>query len=180
MLNKVKLAYDLGYRIINGNAISKKGKCLKPMLTSTGYRSFSIRLPVATGQRKTCRIAYHRLVAYQKYGDNMFAPSVIVRHHDGDCLNNLDDNILIGTPSDNMMDQTLQVRRAKSIKASTVNRVLTDEEVTRLKEDRFVHGLTYSQLATKYCIGHKGHAHYIANHEYVTKKTTHFASVAQE
>lgn len=146
---------------------------MKPQLSEHGYAQFTVRLPVRyeAGTRKSLRVMTHRLVAYQKYGDAMFAPGIVVRHRDGNPLNNHADNILIGTQSDNMMDMPQATRKRTAIAATTKNRVLTDEQVRALKEDRFVHGLTYQQLSDKYEIGNKGHAYYIANHEYVSSKT---------
>lgn len=168
----LNLAYQAGYRVVDGSIISPKGKHLKGRLSTTGYLEFSYRLPVSfkQGIRLTKPVKVHRLVALQKYGDIVFDDSIVVRHKDGNPLNNLEDNILIGNHSDNMMDKPKEVRVRLSMNATVKNRVLTDEEVLNLKTDRFVHGLTYQQLADKYHICDKGHAHYIANHQYVTQK----------
>lgn len=168
----IKIAYDAGYRIVKGKILSPRKKELQGSIGAWGYRVFSIRLPVSfvPGIRKTKQIKAHRLLAYQKFGDEIFKPDIVVRHKDGNPLNNLDDNILIGSQSENMMDKPIAARIISSMNASQKNRILTDEEVAQLKTDRFVHGLTYQQLADKYEIGNKGHAHYVANHQYVTKK----------
>lgn len=169
----VRIAYEAGYRIVRGKIISPKGKTLKGRIED-GYVKFGIRLPVSftRGKRKCKSIKVHKMVAYQKYGEKSLESNVVIRHRDNDSLNNLDDNILMGSHSDNMMDKPESVRLSQSITASTHIRVLTDDQVAAVKTDRLVNGLSYSQLAEKYGLSGKGQAHYIVNHEYVTSKTT--------
>lgn len=167
--NKLVLAYTKGYRVVNGILLNPDGKPLKPRLNTAGYPCFSFRPTIKeAGKRCTFTVPLHRLVAYQKYGDAMFAPGIVVRHKDGNPLNAQSDNILIGTSHDNMMDKDAQIRRKQAILATAKNRVLTDAQVAALKHDRHVLGLSYRQLSDKYGLGNKGHAYYIANHEYVS------------
>lgn len=98
----------------------------------------------------------------------MFSPGILVRHKDNNCLNNLPDNILIGTHQDNMMDKPISARVSQAVRASTHIRVLSDEDVAAVKRDR-ANGLTYPELVAKYHLSGKGQAHYIVNHNYVTK-----------
>jgi hypothetical protein len=173
-LNRIKIAYEQGYRVRNGEVFSGKGNKLKLRLNDFGYPMFSFRVQVKylTEQRRKTHIVHvHRLVAYQKYGDAMFEPGIVVRHKDGNPLNAQPDNILIGTHSDNMMDKSVESRRKSAIAATVKNRVLTDEQVVALKHDRHVLGMSYRLLAIKYGIRDKSHAHYIANHDYVSVKT---------
>jgi hypothetical protein len=168
----IKIAYEAGYRIIDGKIMSPKLKELKGNIHHTGYRVFSIRVPVAyaPGVRKTKAIKVHRLVAYQKYGAAIFEEGLVVRHKDGNPLNNFDDNILIGSQSDNMMDRPKHARRKTAIAASQKNRVMTDEQLTAMRHDRLVCGLTYQEIADKYGLKNKGHAHDMVNRNYVTTK----------
>ncbi len=169
--NKIELAYRKGFRVINNMPYNPDGKRLKVRLNTAGYPVFAFRPSVKdVGKRCMFTIPLHRLVAYQKYGALMFEPNTVVRHRDSNPLNALSDNILIGTPSDNMMDKSKESRRKQAIIATTKNRILSDEEVIKLKYDRHVLGMTYQQLSDKYGIGNKGQAYYVANHEYVSKK----------
>lgn len=64
------------------------------------------------------QIRVHRLQAWQKFGDAMYAPGIVCRHLDGNSKNNHRDNIGIGTQSDNMMDRRPEDRRAHAMKAN--------------------------------------------------------------
>jgi len=57
----------------------------------------------------------HRLQAYQKYGYKLYTKGIIVRHKDGNKLNNSWSNIIIGTASENQMDipEQIRIKRAK-------------------------------------------------------------------
>jgi hypothetical protein len=104
IMNIIIETYNKGYRVIEGNLYNPKGILIKGYIDN-GYRCTKIRynsIPV--------RLQFHRLLAYQKYRDEMFEEGIEVRHLDGDSLNNLDDNIAIGTHQENMMDIPKQKR----------------------------------------------------------------------
>lgn len=106
-------AYNRGYRINDeGHAISPHGKVLKPYKTPKGYYRFNIRINKVTGN-----VFYHRLMAYQKYGELLFAANC-VRHLNGNSIDNSYDNIEIGSWSDNMMDIPKEIRVRKSANAN--------------------------------------------------------------
>jgi hypothetical protein len=64
------------------------------------------------------QIRVHRLQAWQKYGDAIYAPGMVCRHLDGNSFNNHRDNIALGTQSDNMMDKSPKNRRIDALRAS--------------------------------------------------------------
>ena len=68
-----------------------------------------------------------------------------------------------------MLDQTKEVRLRKSLNATVLNMVFTDDEIELIRADK-VNGLTYRQLVEKWKMSGKGQAHYIVNHKYQTKK----------
>lgn len=112
-MNKVKITHDKGYRITKtGGILNPKGEPLKG--ATSVYVHIGVRIG---GKRKKCKV--HRLQAYQKFGDKMFEDGVVVRHLDGNPLNNSWDNIAIGTHSDNMMDMSKEVRLAKALHATS-------------------------------------------------------------
>lgn len=150
-----------GYHVINGEVFSPyRNKPLKASPDDRGYRSF-------TYQKKPVYV--HRVVAFQKYGYKMFDPELEVRHLDNNKLNNVDDNIVLGTHTDNMRDCLEDVRVNKSIKASTRLRKFSDEEMEEIRACR-KEGSTYSELMSQFNISSKGSLHYILNTKYVTKK----------
>ena len=109
-------------------------------------------------------VEVHKLVAYQKYGNKLLEPKIEVRHLDGDSLNNLEENIAIGTRVDNVQDVLPEDRLASSINASTFNRKFTDLE---MEEIRKFH-TSYKETMERFDISSKGTLHYILNTKYQT------------
>lgn len=166
-MKREALAYERGYRVVQGVLYNPFGVPLKGY-NKKGYMKFSLVVGSRTDKtRKNYGVFFHRLVAYQKYGDRIYEEGIVVRHKDGNSLNNLNDNILIGSPSDNMMDKKPEDRLYWSINASTSLRVLTDEEVELVRHRR-KQGISYAQLAVEFSLSGKGHAHYIVNNTYKT------------
>ena len=84
-----------------GDLYSKDGTKIKPEINKEGtpYKSFKI-----WHNNNTNKVKFHRLQAYQKFGDKIFNKGVEVRHLDNDSLNNSWDNIDIGSSSVNKQD----------------------------------------------------------------------------
>lgn len=165
------LAYEKGYRVENGNVISCRNKIVKLGKDTTGYFVFYFRFPAKIYKRKTINIKVHRLVAYQKFGKKIFEDGVVVRHLDGNKLNNLDENIGIGSQSDNMMDKTKEARLQHSLLATVKNRKFTDEQIKLIREDHKIHKMTYPEIMKKWEITSKSSLSYMINNEYKTKKS---------
>lgn len=85
------------YVYSRGNLVFRRGKSLKTPIGGTGYRIVNLNLGGVSRQYKV-----HRLVA-----EAFLAPSANpwVCHKDGDCLNNLVENLYWGTGSDNAQDR---------------------------------------------------------------------------
>jgi hypothetical protein len=111
----------------------------------------------------------HRLVAYQKYGMNIFNPNFEVRHLDGNIVNNLDDNIILGSHKENMMDKPEAVRQFHSIRAASVLRKFTDYEIEKIRAYHIKCG-SYKQTMSIFNITSKGTLCYILNVNYKTKR----------
>lgn len=153
-------AYDKGYRIIKGIVKYKKRK-IKPGITTSGYQKFAIRNE--NGERAEAMV--HRLVAYQKYGDKMFEEGIQVRHRDGNILNNLRNNILIGTSSQNQLDKSPEVRLRCAIKASEAIKKYDHDLIMQLHNE----GLSYKKIMKKLNIKSKGTISFIINKSIVAK-----------
>lgn len=158
----LKLAYLKGYRAVDGKIISPYGRILKLGLDKTGYLKFYIYI----GNNLRDEVYVHRLVAYQKYGNKMFNSDLVVRHLDGNRTNNKDNNILLGTQTDNLMDRPEASRMKHSIHAATKLRKFTDKE---MDEIRIFHSGSYKDTMEMFSISSKGTLHRILNKEYKTK-----------
>lgn len=84
---------------------------------------------------------------------------MVVRHLNGNILDNSITNIEIGTNSDNMMDIPEKIRQKRS---SNANKKYPDDIVSLIKSDR-EKGMSYKELMNKYNILSKGTLSYIIN-----------------
>jgi len=157
----VKLAFEKGYRVINGVPTNPRGKALKGSI-ECGYWFIK---PF----KHLSNISFHRLAAYQKYGNLIFNKEKEVRHLDGNSLKNNENNIDLGTHQENMLDQLPRNRFKKSIKAANRKRRFTDEEIDQIRTD-YLNTRSYKLVMEKWNISSKGTLYYIINNNYVTEK----------
>lgn len=122
LLTAVKKGYSISD---NGDLLNKKGQILIGSC-HRGYKYFSVR-----HEGKDVTVSFHRLAAYQKFGNKIFSEGIEVRHLNGDSLDNSSNNIRIGTHSENMMDVELKDRVIKSLKAASKRRKYDRDEVKR-------------------------------------------------
>lgn len=152
-------AYNIGYRVINNNIVSPFTEgFLSGKITNSGYIAFTI---------DGYNVDAHRLVAFQKFGFKLFDSKIVVRHIDNNKLNNMWDNIMIGTQKDNILDNPVSNRVKYSINASTKIRKFTDKEMEQIRK---FHRGSYKETMGAFNITSKGTLHYILNTKYVTKK----------
>ena len=142
-------AYEKGYRIINGELFNPLNSKLNGWKDKNGYRIFHI-------SKNGSPIHFHRLVAYQKFGDEIFKEGIEVRHLDNNNLNNFDDNIAIGTRFDNIMDIS---KKQRSINAGNQSRKYPHEKIIEFYNEC----KSYLQTMEKFGISSKGTLHYILN-----------------
>ncbi len=133
----VRTAFDRGYRVTqSGDVTSPAGgtRKLRSHAKRRGqppYLSFSL----AVGER-TATIYVHKLAALQLFGDAAFAPDVVVRHLDGDSVNNSLANLALGSQTENAFDRLPESRKAHALKAAAARRLLSDDQVRALVERR--------------------------------------------
>lgn len=146
--------FDKGFKIEKGKVFSQYGReiCLN---NREGYLGFSHRMR----DGKTRRVEVHRLVAYKKFGSRIFKKELEVRHLDGDCQNNFDDNIDLGTPSDNAMDKLPEVRMNAALIATSYCKIHLHDEVIKRRNE----GATYSEIMNEFDISSKGTVSFIIN-----------------
>lgn len=158
----VAYAYEKGYRVLDGNVISPfRAEPLALQINTHGYFRFSVSY---YGQREV--ILVHRLLAFQKYGTEIFRNDLEVRHLDGNKFNNSTENIVLGTHSENQMDKPKYMLKRDAINASTHIRKFTDME---MEEIRAFHRGSYKETMEEFDITSKGTLHYILNMKYQTK-----------
>jgi hypothetical protein len=90
---------DKGYKFdVDGNVISPFNRYKRG-----GDKAKYIHIGF-TYEGKHIRVLAHRLQAYIKYGDAIYAKGIVVRHLDGNPKNNKLENIAIGNQLDNWND----------------------------------------------------------------------------
>lgn len=151
-----KILFDRGYYVDKqGNLYNPKGVQILGSIQSSGRRGTGVKI----NDNKVRNITFHRMVAYAKYGDRLYDENVLVRHLDGNPLNNSWDNIAIGTPHDNMMDVDKDMRILRSALAFQKYPFSVVEEIRELRNK----GWSYSQLMAKFGISSKGTLSYLVN-----------------
>jgi len=150
-------AFTLGYKISKDRLLNPYGVLVAQKLDDKGYYS------VMLGPRGArTRIRMHRLIAFDKFGNDMFNYQC-VRHKNGNQTDNSHDNLILGTHSDNRMDMPEHVRKHLGKYAASKNRKLSAKEVDTLRSDRN-NGMSYKQLTDKYGIA-KSTVSYIVNNK---------------
>lgn len=148
----LKYAHNNGTTVSKcGNYVTNKnGKALSPYKDRNGYYRITVKLPVSLAPPNTARsVAIHRLKAYQMFKDDLFRKGVEVRHLNGIKTDNSDENISIGSHSDNMMDMDEFKRRKYAKNASNYGPYKGDAFWESVDKDRRS-GMTYSSLSEKY------------------------------
>jgi HNH endonuclease len=152
---KYLTAKERGY-VVDGNrniVIGPKGR-VKPVLKGDRL-FFKIKL-----KGKTAWVSLHRYVMFCKHGNRVF--KLLVRHLDGNPLNNSDDNLKLGTESDNMMDIKQSIRILKATKASRSQARYRGEPFWRRVRVLNKSGVSYRALSKRFKVS-KGTISYQLN-----------------
>ena len=146
-----KIAFNKGYyvddkgNIFNSNNITVNGNY------TNGYKVFNIR----DEKNNIIRIRVHRLVGYQKFGDEIYDENKVIRHLDNNSKNNCVENIGIGTYHDNRMDMPENERLELSKNANKNQKFLNDDEIIDLQK-QYSEGYRMKYLMKKFNIKSKG------------------------
>lgn len=140
-------AYNKGYRVNEGGEVVSPKNVIRKTRTIDRHSYRMLTFNVSVNGLKV-PVAVHRLVAYQKFNDEMLKPGIMVRHLDGNSLNNSPSNIAIGTASDNAFDipEIDRIRRARV--AGSAHSL--PEEVWVKIESEYANKVGYKKLAKKY------------------------------
>lgn len=120
----ILIAYNKGYRIKNGVILNAKNNPLKGCVDKLGYRYFMVKYKTVN-----YKVSVHRLAAYQEFGDKIFGEGLVVRHLDDDKENNNQENIVLGTQSDNAYDRPKNERLEHGRHANSFLKKFNHDEV---------------------------------------------------
>jgi len=88
------LAYEKGYRVVGNDVVGVTGQKLKLNASGKNYNPrFSVRGP----NREHLKVEAGKLSAYQKFGDRIFDPNLVIRHSDSDPMNIRESNFELMT-----------------------------------------------------------------------------------
>ena len=150
---KILYAYDKGYRVINGKAISPNGNELSVQYTGNRPR-FAIRV-----NGKVIKIYVSRLAAYQIFGNQIFDPEKFVFHANGNPLDNTEANLRLGSYSEAQMSKDQSVRQNAAVKATMSVRKHNHDEIIAMREK----GMNYEQIMQATGIKSKGTISFICS-----------------
>lgn len=160
MENKNKLAlitaFNKGYRTNGINVISHKGTMLTLIKSKENRLYFTVKF-----EKQSRSISVHRLMAFQKYGYDMFKEGIEVRHKNGNSLDNSEENILIGTHLENMRDVPEEIKRRKEIQIYATSFIKKYNHIQILNMHN--EGMSYSEIMNKTGIKSKGTISFIIN-----------------
>ena len=156
----IKECSEKGYEVLENGEVKGKIKILSLRIDKKGYKSFTFRNK--NGAREV--VLVHRLQAYKKFGDKIFEKGIVVRHLNGNSLDNSWDNIAIGTQSDNMFDRSKESLKEHSLIATRKrqDKFRTYKERCLIYED-LRNNIPYSEIMKTYNIPSKGTLSYMKN-----------------
>ena len=117
---------------------------------SKEYYTFTIRIGL-----KTRRVRVHRMQAYQKFKDKIYEDNIVVRHLNGNSLDNTFNNIGIGSQSENMFDRPREERAKHGRLAASFNIKYPKELIDEMKAF-YNNCKSYKQTMEKYNLSSKG------------------------
>lgn len=109
-ITKEQLAILAGFWILFDGTITRYGKVYNTYI-HYGYKELAF-----TYEKVPYHCQVHRLQSYIKYRELMYKKGIMVRHLNGNKLDNSWDNIAIGTAYDNAQDIPLEQRRQRGAK----------------------------------------------------------------
>lgn len=155
-----RLVTNKGYYVAYDGTFFGPRKHKIKSICDTGYIKTYVYFYKHEGKRKGKKLYAHRLQAYQKYGDKIFEEGIVVRHLDGDKLNNSYENIGIGTQLDNIYDMSKKQRIKRAMGSSRFSEIEM-QEIMNLRKN----GYTYKQIGELFKVS-KSTLSYLFNKAY--------------
>ena len=156
-MNKFEIAKEKGYYITDDGTAYSVNKKLKLMIKSKHDKCQYYYFNIKIDGNKNTKIEVHRLQAYQKFGDKMFEDGIVVRHLDGNSLNNSYSNIEIGTYKDNSLDIPKDKRMELAVYASNFMKKHNHEDIYQY----YCETKSYKKTMLKFDLTSKGTLNFI-------------------
>lgn len=142
--------YNKGYRVVDNELLDESGN-VRIKNARNGYAYFVTRL-----LGRNVHLMHHRIMAFHLYREDMFKDGILVRHLNGNRLDNYSNNIVLGTTFDNYYDipddirkRGIYILRENNDRCVEINRVFDDKTSLEILKDRSS-GYTYKNLCEKY------------------------------
>jgi hypothetical protein len=153
----VKLAHSKGYRVTpDGVVLSPFGKVRK--LQQVGRKKCPYYAFTLATEDAAFPVPVHKLVAFQKFGEDAFLPGFHTRHLDGNSMNNREENIQMGTGTDNALDRPEAERRAHAAKG---NRKHSLDFIAKIRKEHSS-GASYRELSERHGVGKSTLSYYLS------------------
>ncbi len=144
-----RIAFRKGYRVTeDGTVVNALGRARVVQIKNPDTDPRCV-FNVGIGDGQRFPVMVHKLQAYQKFGEAMFAPGILVRHLDEDSLNNRPGNIELGTPVDNAMDRSDSARQLHAQNGLRGRGKIDETTWATIAEDHAA-GMGYKLLRKKY------------------------------
>lgn len=151
-----------GYTVTeDGHLMSPKNKIVGTHPNKKGLRYEYVSVLY---KGKIDKLFAHRLQAFQKYREEIYKEGIVVRHLNGNSLDNTFNNIAIGTIVDNALDIPKEKRKEMSVvanKASMRKIIKYDQNIVDKAVYMRKQGLSYAKIAKALGISTKAQANYI-------------------
>jgi len=147
----IKLAHEKGYYInAAGEVYSHLGKKRKLAESGRSVRYLYFTIHLRPGE--SFPIPVHQLQAYQKFKDKLFEPGILVRHLNGNSLDNSWDNLALGSGSENANDRKPADRKQHAQLAARSQKRCKSDEFWDMIRSEYQSGMGYKKLEKKYGI----------------------------
>ena len=160
--NKNEIVFFLaGYYVDNSSRMfNKNGRELKGYKRN-GYKTISTLI-----NGKMYSVTLHRFIGLLKYGNRIYTENLLLRHLNGNKLDNSFNNICIGTHKNNTNDVPIKDRKRIGLNAAS-HRIKYPKELVEEIIKYHSECKSYKKTMLKYNISSGGTLHHILNYRVI-------------